>query len=285
MTLASLNPTAGPDSESRPEPRPRFLDLMAAEWSKLRSLRSTPLAYGVTALAVLAFNLGGAYDTYKYWTERSAADRAQFIHDGIPLQHAFNTNAAMILMLALGALGAFTIVNEYSTGTVRMTFAAVPDRGAVMAAKAAVLGALTTAFGLFLAAASFFGTQAILGARDAGIGLDHPGALRLLLASALLAPVCALAGFALGALIRQTSTTLIAMVTVLLLLPIALTEGRYWSALLGHTLPSAAWSRLAEPNYSAARFGWSESGAWTVYGVWIVVAAGIAVVCVRRRDQ
>ncbi|MER7171349.1 ABC transporter permease [Streptomyces mesophilus] len=277
MTFALAAPAA--------EPRARFRDLTAAEWIKIRSLRSMPLAYGTTALAVLAFNLGGAYDTYTYWNARSAADRAQFVGDGIPLQHAFNPNAALVMMLALGAIGAFAIVSEYSTGTIRTTFAAVPARGAVLAAKAAVLGALTTVFGLLLAAASFFGTQAILGARGAGVGLDHPGALRILLASALLAPVSALTGFALGALVRQTATTMIATVTVLLFLPIALTDGRYWSALLGHSLPYQAWLRLVEPHYVAPQFGWTEAGAWTVFAVWALVSAAVAVVCVRRRDQ
>ncbi|SDJ79622.1 ABC transporter permease subunit [Streptomyces indicus] len=267
------------------EPRPRFRDLAAAEWIKIRSLRSLPIAYGTTALAVLAFNLGTAYDTYSHWTARTAADRARFVEDGIPLQHAFNANAALVLMLALGAIGAFAVVGEYSTGTIRTTFAAVPARGPVMAAKAVVLGALTTVYGLLLAAASFAGTQAILGARDAGVGLDHPGALRVLLASALLAPVSALAGFALGALIRHTATTMIATVTVLLFLSIALTDGRYWSALLGHTLPYQAWLRLAEPRYVPPEFGWSQGGAWTVYGVWGAVAAAVAVLAVRRRDQ
>lgn len=129
------------------DPRPRFLDLVLSEWVKLRSLRSTWIAYGAAALAVLAFNVGTAYDTAKYWTEEDAADRADFIRDGIPLQLAFNGNAATVMMLALGALGALAIVGEFSTGTIRTTFAAVPARGAVMGAKTVVVAAFATLFG------------------------------------------------------------------------------------------------------------------------------------------
>ncbi|NGO79649.1 ABC transporter permease subunit [Streptomyces sp. YC504] len=279
-TLASLNAVT-----SSAGSRPRFRDLTAAEWIKTRSLRSTAIAYGVTALAVLGFNLGVAYDTYTYWTTQAAADRAQFIADGIPLQHAFGSNAAVVMMLALGATGALTVVGEYSTGTIRTTFAAVPARGAVLAAKAAVLAAVSTVFGLLLATASFFGTQAILGARDAGIGIGHPGALQVLLGSALLAPVCALAGFALGALIRQTATTMIATLVVLLILPMFLTDGRYWSALVGHATPYKAWLRLADPGYTAGEFPWTTAGAWTVYAMWAAAAVGVGMVAVRRRDQ
>ncbi|MBC9711246.1 ABC transporter permease subunit [Streptomyces sp. TRM66268-LWL] len=279
MTYA---PTA-PPAELRP--RARFRDVAAAEWIKTRSLRSTPIAYATTAFAVLAFNLGTAYDSVSHWSARNAADTAAFIGDGIPLQHAYNGNAALVLMLALGALGAFTIVGEYATGTIRTTFAAVPARSSVLGAKAAVLALVSTVFGLLLALASFYGTQAILGTKGAGIGLGDPGALRIVLASALLAPVSALAGLALGALIRHTATTMIAVVTVLLMLPIVLTDGRYLSALLGHALPYQAWLRLAEPHYVSPQFGWTQSGAWTVYAVWALVSAAVAVVSVRRRDQ
>ena len=51
-------------------PRARFRDLVAAEWIKHRSLRSTWIAYGATALAVIGFNAGIAYDTYSHWTPR-----------------------------------------------------------------------------------------------------------------------------------------------------------------------------------------------------------------------
>ncbi len=277
MTYAITTPLA--------EPRPRLRDLTAAEWIKLRSLRSTPIAYATTALAVLAFNLGTAYDTVSNWSQQEAGDAARFIADGIPLQHAFNDNAVVVLILALGALGAFTAVGEYATGTIRTTFAAVPARGAVMGAKAAVLALFTTAFGLLLALLSFFGSQLILGTKDVGIGLGDPGALRVLLASTFIAPVAALTGLALGALIRHTAPTMIAAVAVLLVLPMILTDGRHLSAVLGHATPSQAWQRLVEHHYVPRQFGWSEGGAWTVYGVWALVAVVVAVVSVRRRDQ
>lgn len=267
-----------------PDPRPRFRDLVAAEWIKLRSLRSTWIAYGVTAAAVVAFNAGTAYDTYRHWTERNAADRAAFLRDGIPLQEAFTPNAAMVMMLALGAVGALVIVGEYSTGTIRTTFAAVPARRSLMAAKAVVVTAVTTVIGTLVAGASFGLTQVILDRRGLGVSLDDPGALRVVWASALVAPVCALVGMALGAVIRHTAATMTASVVVLLLLPLALTDDRYWSAVAGHTLPFRAWLRLVEVGHSPAAYPWSISGAWTVYVVWALAAAALATTGVQRRD-
>ncbi|MER7110925.1 ABC transporter permease subunit [Streptomyces sp. NPDC000229] len=274
-----------PVGERPTDPRARFLDLVAAEWVKLRSLRSTWVAYGTTALAVIAFNAGTAHDTYNHWRERTADERAGFLADGIPLQEAFTSNAAMVMMLALGAIGALTITGEYSTGTIRTTFAAVPARGSVMAAKAVVVTAVATAFGALVAGASFAWTQAILDGRGVGVPIGHPGAWRVVLASAFLAPVCALAGLALGTVIRHTAATTTASVVVLLVLPMVLTDGRHWSAVAGHALPYQAWLRLVAVDDAPTTYPWTTGGAWTVYAVWALVSAAVAVTGVRRRDQ
>ncbi|WP_326615103.1 hypothetical protein OIE62_05570 [Streptomyces scopuliridis] len=78
-----------------------------------------------------------------------------------------------------------------------------------------------------------------------GVPIGDPGALPVVLASALLAPVCALAGLALGAVIRHTAATMTATVAVLVLLPLVLTDGRHWSAVLDHAMPYQAWIRLS----------------------------------------
>ncbi|MFG2497206.1 ABC transporter permease [Streptomyces sp. NPDC048441] len=267
------------------EPRARFRDLIAAEWIKLWSLRSTAWVFVLSTLSVLAFNGGTAYDTYRYWSERNGSDRADFIRDGIPLQEAFTSNGALVYMLTVGALGALPVVGEYSTGLIRTTFTAVPDRRAVLAAKATVIAAVTTVFGAAVSAASFALTQAILSGRGAGIGISHPGALRAVVASALLAPVCALAGMALGTLIRHSATTMAALFVSLILLPAVVTDGRRWSAILSHALPLKAWARLAQPSGAPTHYPWTATGAWTVYGVWALATAVIAVTAARRRDQ
>ncbi|MEV1025044.1 ABC transporter permease subunit [Streptomyces sp. NPDC050264] len=283
-TTTVTTDVSGGDRPAR-EPRARFRDLVAAEWIKHRSLRSTWIAYGAAALAVIGFNAGTAYDTYSHWTLQVSKDRAAFVGDGMALQHAFTSNAALLMALALGAIGALVILGEYSTGTNRTTFAAVPARRSVIAAKAVVVTVVTTVFGAVVAGVSFALTQAILDRRDAGVSIGDPGAFRIVLASALLAPVCALAGFALGAVVRHTASTMITSVVVILVLPLFLTDGRHWSAVAGHTLPYRAWLRLVDVNYSPIAFSWSTGGAWTVYTVWAGVACAIAVTSVHRRDQ
>jgi hypothetical protein len=286
MTTTTTTTTNVPgDEQFAHGPGTRFRDLVAAEWIKHRSLRSTWIAYGAATLAVIGFNAGTAYDTYRHWTLQVSKDRAAFERNGIALQEAFTSNAALLMALALGAIGALVIVGEYSTGTNRTTFAAVPARRSVMAAKAVVVTVVTTVFGMAVAGVSFAVTQAILDHRGAGVSIGEQGAFRVVLASALLAPVCALTGLALGAVIRHTASTMITSVVVLLVLPLFLTDGRHWSAVAGHALPYRAWLRLVDVNYSPSAFPWSIGGAWTAYTVWACAACAIAVTSVHRRDQ
>ncbi|MFJ8751661.1 ABC transporter permease subunit [Streptomyces sp. NPDC102441] len=282
MTATTTTTNVPGGEQSTPGRLARFRDLVAAEWIKHRSLRSTWIAYGATALAVVGFNAGVAYDTYSHWVP---GDRVSFVRDGISLQEAFTSNAAVLMALALSAIGALVIVGEYSTGTNRMTFAAVPARRSVMAAKAVVVTVVTTVFGTVVAGVSFAVTQAVLDLRDAGVSIGDPGAFRVVLASALLAPVCGLAGLALGAVIRHTASTMVTSVVVLLVLPLFLADGRHWSAVAGHALPYRAWLRLVDVGYSPPAFPWTVGGAWMVYAVWACAACAVAVTSVQVRDQ
>ncbi|MFB7370645.1 ABC transporter permease [Streptomyces sp. NPDC056222] len=266
-------------------PPARFRDLLAAEWIKLWSLRSTPWSLLGAELVVIAFNVGYAWDHYRYWPTFDREHQAQFVEQKMALWDAFTTNAGMVLMLCFSAIGALTVVGEYSTGMIRTTFAAVPARRSVMAAKVLVVAAVTTVCGAIVSAASFALTQAILGARGAGVSIGEPGAVRLVVASALLAPVSALVGMAIGTLLRHSASTIVASVVVLLVLPMVVSDQRHWTAVLAHTLPFKAWMRLVQAGQYETLYPWSIGGAWFVYGAWALVAAVITVTAVHRRDQ
>lgn len=285
MTTATTAPAT---RAVRDEPRARFTDLLAAEWLRTWSLRSTPWLYALGALAVIGFNAGTAYDHHRYWFQHDGASRKFFVDHRLALMDAFTDNAALVLVLALAAIGAVSVTGEYGSGLMRTTFTAVPARRSVLAAKVLVLAAVSTAFGLFVAAASFASTQAILSGRDAAVSLGDPGVLQVLTASALLAPVAALAGLALGTVIRHTGGSITACFVVLLLLPMVLSDRRHATAVLRHTLPFSAWDRLRDvalPQPPPEPFPWSETGAWTVYALWALAAGAVAVCAVHRRDQ
>lgn len=285
MTTTTTAPAGRATHE---EPRARFTDLLAAEWMKTWSLRSTPWLYALSALAVVAFNAGTAYDHYTYWYQYDERSQEFFVANGLALTDAFTQNSALVLVLALAAIGAVSVTGEYGTGLIRTTFTAVPARRQVMAAKAVVLAAVSTVFGVLVAAASFASTQAILSGRAASVPLGHPGAVQVLVASALLAPVAALAGLAIGTVVRHTGASIVVCVVVLLLLPMILSDRRHLTAVLRHALPVSGWERLTEvafPQAAPALLPWSETGAWTVYVLWVLVAGAVTVLAVHRRDQ
>jgi ABC-2 type transport system permease protein len=279
---ATTRPAATPAAE----PRARFRDLLAAEWLKLWSLRSTPWSLLLTSVAVIAVNAGTAWDTHHYWQQQHQSP-AGFIANGLPLLEAFTTNAALIMMLAAGSIGSLVVTGEYRTGLIRTTFAAVPARRSVMAAKTAVLTAVMTIFGALVAAISFGVTQAILAGLHAGVSISYPGALRVVAASALLAPLAALVGAALGAVVRHSAAAAVGTAALLLILPLLVSSHRHWSAVLDHAQPFQAWVRLVAVPYSPAgtRFPWTVAGAWTVFAVWALLASVVTVAVVQRRDQ
>jgi hypothetical protein len=267
------------------EPAARFRDLLAAEWLKFRTLRTTPWSFLISALVVLGFSVGAAYEHYHYWHANHMTP-ADFIAHGLPLLDAFTTNAGIAMMVAASAIGTLAITGEYGTGLIRTTFTAVPARRSVMAAKLSVIAAVMTVFGAVVATASFGLTQAILSARHAGVSIGYPGALRVVAASALLAPVAALAGAAVGAIVRHSAAAVAGSFVILQVLPLIIRDGSHLPAVIAHTLPFEAWNRLVAVPYHphATAYPWTVTGAWIVLAAWALAAVILAVTTVQRRD-
>ncbi|MCX5210423.1 ABC transporter permease [Kitasatospora sp. NBC_00240] len=265
-------------------PPVRFGDLVAAEWIKIRSLRSTPWLLGLVVLvAVGAAGLVSFadYDAIPGRDPGSPWEPTFALHD------AFPPEGYLMLMLAAGSLGAIAVVSEYGSGLIRTTTVAVPARGSVILAKAAVQLLLWTVVGAVTVTCSYLLSWSILDGRDAGIAITAPGAPTALAATVLLGPVCALVGLGLGTLIRHAATTVLAGVLVLLILPTLILPANNRSTVdLNHMLVLSAWQRLTRTwgSPSAVDHYASYAGSWTVYALWPLVAVALALVVVRRRD-
>lgn len=300
-------PTRRPPTD---EPPVRFRDLVAAEWIKLWSLRSTPWLLAVIAAAVIAVNADGAMteianfrsttqppDTMQPPDVLPPPDSAQPPDTSPPpapdaftafraIRAIFGDVAVLLVVLTGGSVGALAVAGEYATGTARTTFTAVPDRRAVVAAKAVVVTAVMLAYGTALVATSFAVTQAILAGEGIGVTPETPGAARAVAVSAVMPPVCALVGMALGALLRGVAGTLMAIMVVLILAPMFLDDDARWSAAVDHAQPVSAWERLVMVG-PAPGSGWSTAGfaqSWAVLAAWAVVALAVALVAVHHKD-
>lgn len=188
---------------------PGLRSVARMEWLKLRSVRSTwwallVFAVGMVGLAVL------------FGAHGPARPDASFD----PTENALAGLA--IGQLTIGVLGVLTLSGEFTSGSIRSTFAAVPRRGRVLAAKAAVMSAITlvtgeigafVAFGVFQIAAPHGVPHATLG---------QPGVLRAVLMGGAYPCLIGLIGLGLAAIIRHTAGAICAIVGVVFVLPLIL---------------------------------------------------------------
>ena len=262
----------------------RFRHLLGAEWTKLWSLRSTYLVLPLLALVVVGLN---AFDAIGHldFLDRIGAKPGGDVESG-SLDSAFTLNASLVLLLAAGTVGASSIVSELGSGLVRTTFVAVPDRRAVMAAKVAVVTAVFVVLGAVVSSLSFGISQAILATEGFGAPISYPGAWRVVTAPVVLAPVAALVGMAIGAVVRHTATAMAATPFLLGILPTFLSDRYATAARIKYLLPLPAWQRLTNTSPFGMNLQYEPSitASWIVLAAWALVAATIAVSVLQRGD-
>lgn len=182
-----------------------FGGVLLAEWSKLRTVRSTTWALlAVVALTVaLSAFVCSALDTNA---------GAQTDNDSVMPSVA----GVYVSQIAVVALSVLAITGEYATGMIRTTFMATPRRGRVLAAKAVVLGSATLVVGVAASVASFLVGQPILAGNGfVATPLSDPGALRAVLGSGLYLAVLALFGLGVGTILRRPAGAVSTMLGLL----------------------------------------------------------------------
>jgi ABC-2 type transport system permease protein len=279
VSAAQLQAAGGtPAVSAQPVPSPlvRARDMLACEWTKLRSLRSNRWTLAVAAVVTLALTAVVA--------QAFAAAPAGVKHGAVMDRLATSFLAyAEYLVLPVTVLSVLVFTSEYGSGLIRTTFTAVPRRQTVLAAKAAVTGAAALVIGEAMAFACFFLTQAILSGRHGGLSLAHPGALRAVLAAGFVLAVCALTGVAVGAIVRHTAGGIAAAITVVCLLAVlCLALPVPWNLRLGRfTLPFAAYDEVAAHPPAGLLSPWLSL---LVLIAWPAVALLTAAVVLTRRD-
>lgn len=179
-----------------PHGRYRFAQAARMEWIKLRSLRSTWWALGATVAGAIGVAVAVGVNT-----EDAAADLTNNALAGIALG-----------LLLTGVLGVLAMTGEYSSGMIRATLAAIPNRPLVLAAKAAVFGVVALAVGEAAAFIAFFAGGAALPGGIAAPTLGQPGVLRAVVLSGAGYCLIGLLGLGLGAIIRHTPAAIAVLV-------------------------------------------------------------------------
>jgi ABC-type transport system involved in multi-copper enzyme maturation permease subunit len=209
---------ASPDGKHSAVPRPPdrlgMKGVIASEWTKLRSVRSTWWTVASTFGIMIGF---GALLSWAYVSRFDRLDLSERLSFD-PTAHALR--GLFLAQLAIGVLGVLAITNEYATGMIRNTFGAVPQRSAVLAAKLAVFGAVALVVGEVASFVTFFAGQAILAQKNIGAGIGDPHVLRAVLGTGVYLAGIGIMGLGLGALLRRTAGAISALFALVLVLPI-----------------------------------------------------------------
>ena len=227
---------ATPFTIDQPPGRVGLRRAMAAEWTKLWSVRSTLwtlVATGVAVIGLCALSTG-------------TVSASEIIDD--PTRRSLI--GIFLGQLIFGVLGVLVMSAEYGTGTIRATLSAVPRRPIVLGAKVCVFGAVAIVASEIFTFTAFAIGQAILSGKKAvspstavaqrahqlGVKIPHniqalfsssgsaslgqPGVLRAVVGAGLYLAVLGLLALGLATIIRHTAGAISAFVGVVLVLPL-----------------------------------------------------------------
>jgi hypothetical protein len=197
--------------------RTAWTGLLAAEWTKIRSVRST--VWSVASFMVVAIGISTliAVVLHHNWSQpgpHPGFDRVRSDPTGVMFGLGFALG-----QLAIGVLGVIVISSEYTTGAIRSTLLAVPRRLEMLAAKAIVFTVFVLVVGIITVFAVFFISTSILSS-NISITLGQPGVLRATIGGVLYLGLVGLFALAIGGLIRHTAGAIATVIGMMLVVPI-----------------------------------------------------------------
>lgn len=273
MTATTI-PTGISDTPSRLQ---IFAANCRAEWTKLRSVRSTMWTLLATVGLAVGFGALIGASQMSSWDNLDPAERLRFDPT------SFSLSGLFLAQLAVGVLGVLIVTSEYATGQVRATFAATPQRLTVLGAKATTFVGVVFATGLLASFGAFFVGQAIFASKGLDASIGDPGVLRAVFGGALYLTGIGLLGVGVGSVLRRTAGATAALVALLFIVPIV--TGFLPSSFqesIGKYLPAQAGMAILNvvPDPQALS-PWAGSAVLLTYGAAALAAGGAALV---RRD-
>lgn len=249
----------------------RTRDLLTSEWTKFYSVRST---YWTLLIAAVTAIGGSAV------VASASANGGKTPFD--PLASIF-VGWLEYPVLAFGILGVLAFTSEYSSGIIRTTFTAVPQRRTVLAAKFGVVGIVTLVFGEFLAFASLLLSEVVRGSRAPSFSIFHADVVGAVLAAGFSLFAIAMMGLAIGAIARHTAGA-IAVLPALIYLPLlVLSLPSPWNDRIGgFTILMAAYQSVSL--HPQAHF-LSPTLSILVLAAWAFIPLLVAAIAISRRDM
>lgn len=282
--LTSPTATTPRDSPASDDVHLTFARVVRSEWIKLRTLRST-----IWTLAITLVLMVGIVTLFSAILASQAGASESTTGDGGSI--TVFMIAASMAQLAVTVLGVLVITGEYTTGMIRSTLAAVPQRLPALWAKGVVLAASIFVVSAVAVAISLGVMQIFLGADGFAPDLGSSESVRILLGTALYLSAIALFAFAIGAILRHSAAALAAVLGLLLVVENLFLIPWKPLQLLSPFLPGTAGMKIMTPQVQIDAMSQGAVGVvlgpWQGLAVllaWVAVLLTAAAILMRRRN-
>ncbi|MDQ0949604.1 ABC-2 type transport system permease protein [Streptomyces phaeochromogenes] len=250
--------------------------VVRSEWTKIRSVASTVWTLSLAAVVTVALGVLISLLSKNEFDDLSTKDRLSF-------DPTFISFAGMSLgQLAMIVFGVLVVSNEYSTGMIRTSLAAVPQRGTFLFSKIAVATGLAFLVALATSFVAFFLGQAMLGSHRASIG--DPGVLRAVIGGGLYMTLIALFSMGVATMLRSPMLSLGILMPFFFLIS-AILGNVDATKKVGQYLPDQAGSKITQvvtPIDDDVPYGpWGGLG---IMVLWVLVAVVGGYVLLKKRD-
>ncbi|MEV0178495.1 ABC transporter permease [Streptomyces sp. NPDC050625] len=250
--------------------------VVRSEWTKIRSVASTVWTLSLAVVVTVALGM-----------LISALSRSQFdnmpVRERLSFDPTFISFAGMTLgQLAMIVFGVLVVSNEYSTGMIRTSLAAVPQRGTFLFSKIAVATGLALAVGMVTSFAAFFLGQAMLGSHRTQLG--DTGVLRAVLGGGFYMTLIAMFSMGVASMLRSPMLSLGILMPFFFLISNILGNVDATKK-IGRFLPDQAGSRIMQvvPRVDDD----TPYGPWGGLGImvlWVIAAIAGGYVLLKKRD-
>jgi hypothetical protein len=189
-----------------------------------------------------------------------------------------------VAQLAIAVLGVLLISAEYSTGSIRSTFTAVPRRLPVLWAKILDYSVVSLVLMVPAVVVSFFASQAILARHHIlQISFSQGGVARAVLGGALYVMLVGVFALAIGAIVRNTAGGIATFAGIFFVIPPLMNIlPLSWNNAISQYLPSNAGRQLFALQHAAHTLTPLAGGL--LFAAYCAAALVIAAVLLVRRD-
>ncbi|MEU9855016.1 ABC transporter permease [Streptomyces sp. NPDC047974] len=252
--------------------------VLQSEWTKIRTVSSTIWTLASALIVTVAMSAALSAVLNSTFDDLSELERATF-------DPTFVSFSGMVLgQLAMVVFGVLVVGTEYSSGMIRTSLAAVPQRATFLFSKIAVAGVLALVVGLVTSFLSFFLGQALLGEHRTTIGADN--VLRAVVGGGIYMGLIAVFSMGVAAMLRSS------MLSLGILVPFFFLISQILSAVpkakeVAKYFPDQAGSKIMQVVPDALGSEKAPYGPWGGLGImllWVAASLLGGYLVLKRRD-